>query len=510
MDAATIDPRKRVMLTIVVMMATVMQSLDTTIANVALPHMQGSLSATQDQISWVLTSYIVASAIMTAPVGFLVGRIGRKNLMLWSIAGFTLSSMLCGISQSLSEMVVFRLIQGGFGAALVPLSQAIILDIYPKEKHGQGMALWGIGALVGPVLGPTLGGYLTEYMNWRWVFFINLPFGILALMGIVALLTEEERNRERPFDIRGFFLLSIGVGALQLGLDRGQLQDWLKSTEILIEFGVAVLSIYFFIIHIFSTEHPFVDRRVFADRNFVLGTCFIFLLSMIVLATVALMPPYLENIRGFPVLITGLVMAPRGIGTMLTMFIVGRLSDKLGQRLVLLVGIMLIVLSLWMTSLFNADVGFSRIIWTGLIQGVGLGFIFAPMTAVAYATLPAHLRAEAVGIFGLLRNIGSSIGVSVVFAVLVRQTQISHADLVEHVNPYNPLLQPLNLFDNAGGQISAAALAVVDGEITRQASMIAFIDDTRLMMFICFLMVPLVFLMRNPVKHLPPPEIIGE
>ena len=512
MDAATMDPRRRTLINLTLMVATVMQALDATIANVALPHMRGSFSATQDQISWVLTSYIVASAIMVPLSGFLSGLIGRKNLLMWSIVGFTLASMACGVAESLGEMVIFRLIQGVCGASLMPVSQAIILDIYPKEKHGQAMAIWGIGVMVGPILGPTLGGYLTEYMNWRWVFFINVPFGLIGFLGVVALLTETERDKERRFDMFGFALLSIGIGALQLALDRGQSKDWFNSPEILIEAFAAVIAIYFFIVHMLTAEHPFVDRRMFADRNFVIGILYIFLISMTVFSTAALLPPFLEDIRGFPVELTGLVMAPRGAATMIAMLIAGRLVGKVDLRLLLGFGVFLVVLSLSQMSAFSADVGYREVILTGLIQGFGLGFLFVPLTTITYATLPGYLRSDAVGVFGMMRNVGGSIGVSIAFAMLTRQTQISHAELVEHINPYNPLLQAFSAFDSTNTSLGTTALAMIDGEINRQAGMIAFLDDFILTMFACLAMLPLLLFLRPPKQKLTlnPAEMVSE
>lgn len=510
MDSATIDPRQRLLLTIIIMVATTMQVLDGTIANVALPHMQGTLSATQDQISWVLTSYIVAAAIMTPPVGFIAGRVGRKNLLLISIVGFTLSSMLCGISQSLGEMIVFRLIQGACGASLVPLSQAIILDIYPKEKHGSAMAFWGVGIMVGPILGPTLGGYLTEYMNWRWVFYINVPLGIISFLGIAALMSDGTRDARRQFDILGFSLLSIGIASLQLMLDRGANQNWFESYEILIEGGIFIVAIYFFIVHMFTADNPFLDRRMFADRNLTVGLLFIFLVGMLLFSTSALMPPFLENILGFPVEHTGLMMSPRGIGTLIAMVIVGRLIGRVDERLLLLGGVLITALSLWEMSFFTTEVTSWLIVKTGFIQGLGLGFTFIPLTTITYATLSPELRTEAAGMFSLMRNIGSSIGVSVVFSMLARQTQINHSELVQHVNPYNPLFQVFSVFDNVNGQPAALGLTMVEAEINRQAATIAFLNDFLLMMFATLVTIPLIMVLKKPAKHLPspPPEAL--
>lgn len=286
--AAESSPFQRGMIAISVMLATVLQVLDTTIATVALPHMQGSMSATQDQISWVLTSYLIAAAIATPLTGVLAARFGRKRLFLAAVLGFTVTSMLCGIATSLPEMVIFRLLQGAFGAALVPLSQSVLLDTYPREQHGSAMAIWGVGIMVGPILGPTLGGYLTEVYNWRWVFYVNLPFGILAMLGIMTFVSETDRDRTRGFDFYGFALLSLAVGAFQLALDRGQSKDWFSSSEIVLEMALAAVFFYTFIVHIFTHKKPFVDPALFKDRNFTTGLFFIFMVSMIMLSTMAL------------------------------------------------------------------------------------------------------------------------------------------------------------------------------------------------------------------------------
>src|SRR3990167_6913806 len=324
------------LITLSIMMATIMQALDTTIANVALPHMQGSLNATQEQASWVLTSYIVACAIMTAPTGILAARIGRKRLFLISVAGFTFTSLLCGVAQNLPEMVLFRLLQGVFGAGLVPRSQAVLLDTYPKEKHGQAMSMWGMGVMLGPILGPSLGGWLTEYYNWRWVFYINLPIGIATFVGILLFMPETEKNPDRRFDGFGFALLALSIGALQLLLDRGQGKDWFASTEIMVECALAGLAFYLFVVHILTAQKPFLEPAMFHDRNFAASLVFIFVVGIIMLSSMALLPPFLQKLMGFPVITTGLVLAPRGLGTMLAMAVAGRLTRHVDPRLLML------------------------------------------------------------------------------------------------------------------------------------------------------------------------------
>ncbi|HEY0522037.1 MAG TPA: DHA2 family efflux MFS transporter permease subunit [Stellaceae bacterium] len=487
----------RAAITVCVMLATIMQALDTTIANVALPSMQGNLSASQDQINWVLTSYIVAAAIMTPPTGFLAGRFGRKRLFLVSVAGFTVASMLCGMAQSLEQIVLFRLLQGMFGAALVPLSQAVLLDAYPKEQQGSAMAIWGMGIMVGPILGPTLGGWLTQNYNWRWVFYINLPVGLLAFAGIVVFLSETVRNRSAKLDWFGFGTLSLAIGALQVFLDRGEQLDWFGSTEIIIEAAVAGTAFYLFLVHTFTAERPFVSPRLFRDRNFTAGIVFIFMVGIILLATLALLTPFLQTLMGYPVVTAGLVMGPRGIGTMLAMMIVGRLVNRVDTRALIFLGLVLTAVALWEMTGWTADVAQWTIMWVGFVQGAGLGFIFVPLSAITFATLPAENRTEATGLYNLSRNIGSSIGISVVSALLTSNTQVNHAEIVQHVTPFNRLFQNPAVA-TYWSPVSAAGRTALDAVITQQATTIAFIDDFKLMMIIAIISVPLLVLLRKP------------
>jgi DHA2 family multidrug resistance protein len=492
---ASAEKSHRGLITISVMLATIMQALDTTIANVALPHMQGSLGATQDQISWVLTSYIVAAAIFMPLTGFISARIGRKRLFMWSVVGFTLTSMMCGAAQSLDQMVLFRLMQGVFGASLVPLSQAVLLDTYPREKHGSAMAMWGVGVMVGPILGPSLGGWLTEYYNWRWVFYINLPFGLLAWFGLAAFVKETEINLTRRFDLLGFFLLSLGIGALQMMLDRGETLDWFASREVLIECVLAVGAMYMFVVHIFTHPQPFIEPGLFKDRNFSVGLIFIFIIGIILLATMALLPPFMQNLMGYPVLDVGYLLAPRGFGTMAAMITVGRLSGKTDERYLIFAGLLLTSYSLWDMTLFTTEIGGWDIVRTGIIQGLGLGFIFVPLSTLTFSTLAPHYRNEGTALFSLMRNIGSSIGISVVITYLAQRTQINHAALSDYINPFSQALKQANeagVYDIH----TTAGLLSINGEITRQAATLAYLQDFRLMMFVTLSALPLIFLLR--------------
>jgi MFS transporter, DHA2 family, multidrug resistance protein len=495
MTTAASKPKHLALLTVCIMLATIMQALDTTIANVALPYMQGSLSATADQINWVLTSYIVAAAIATPVTGFLEARLGRKRLFLIAVAGFTAASVLCGIAISLPEMVAFRLIQGLFGASLVPLSQAVLLDSYPKEKHGSAMAMWGMGVMVGPILGPTLGGWLTEAYNWRWVFYINVPIGILTFAGLSAYLSET-KTRKTGFDWFGFAMLSIAIGSFQMMLDRGEQLDWFSSTEIWIEAVLAALAFYLFLVQTFTVKQPFIDPAIFRDRNFTIGLGFIFVVGIILLASLALITPYLQNLMGYPVVTAGLVLAPRGAGTMVAMMIVGRLINRVDPRVLLASGLLLTAAVLWEMTGFTPDVSEWTLIRTGILQGLGLGFMFVPLSTITFATLPGSLRTQGTALYSLVRNIGSSIGISLVIFLLTRNTQLVHAELAGRVTPYNDALSAL-----ASGRIwdmaTTLGRAALNAEVTKQAAVVAYANDFKLMMVVALVALPLIFLLRG-------------
>jgi MFS transporter, DHA2 family, multidrug resistance protein len=480
----------RGLITACVMLATIMQALDTTIANVALPYMQGSLSVTFDQVSWVLTSYIVAAAIMTAPVGWLAVRFGRKRVFIVCAAGFTVASMLCGLAQGISDMVIYRLLQGVFGAALVPLSQAVMMDIYPPERRGQAMAIWGMGVMLGPIMGPTLGGWLTEYYNWRWVFYINLPFGIATVLGRLSFMPDTE-HREMRFDWFGFATLSLAIGFLQLMLDRGETLGWFSSNEIVTEAIIAGTAFYFFLAHTLTAERPFIPVEIFRNWNFTLGVFFMFVVGILILATLALITPYVQNVLGYPVLQAGFLLGTRGVGTMISMMIVGRLLRFIDARLLIAAGMAFSCLSLWEMSAITPDISAFTIIWTSIVQGIGLGLVFVPLNTVAFATMPVFLRTEATAIWTLIRNLGSSIGVSIVIAELTSKTTNMHARLAEYVTPFNlgfqlsssPMLDPR----------STRGLAMIDQLVTGQATTIAYQNDFLMMTVVGLICLPLIF-----------------
>jgi DHA2 family multidrug resistance protein len=404
-------------------------------------------------------------------------------------------------------MVVFRLLQGMFGAPLVPLSQVVLLDAYPRERHGSAMAMWGIGVMVGPILGPFLGGYLTECYDWRWVFYVNLPVGLLALLGLATFLSETESNQEMRFDWFGFAMLSVSLGALQLMLDRGEQLDWFNSNEIIWEAVLTGLAAWMFVVHTATVDRPFIDPRLFLDRNFNTGLALITTVGMILFATLALLTPFIENVLNYPVMTTGVVLAPRGIGTMVAMIVVGRVINRTDSRLIILLGLGLTALSLYQMTGFSGDVSEATLISTGIVQGLGLGFVFVPLSAVTFATLASSLRPQATGLFSLMRNIGSSIGISYVIFLLSHNTRLLHAQIVESVTPFDlptRLSTPTGLPVLWGDPGALAARAVLDAEITRQATIIAYLDDFKLLMIIAVISMPLVLLLQRarpaPVK----------
>jgi DHA2 family multidrug resistance protein len=500
-EAATheLPTGRRLIVTVGVMAAVLLQVLDTTIANVALPHMQASLSATQDTINWVLTSYIVASAIALPISGWLADRVGRKRLLLISVVVFTIASVLCATATSLTEMVFFRALQGVGGAFIVPLAQATLFDINPREKHGQAMALFGGGVMIGPILGPVLGGWLTDNYNWRWVFLVNLPVGILCIL-LMARFMPKTETHERKFDMFGFALLAIALAALQFCLDRGEQKDWFSSWEIIIEGGLAIAAGWMFLVHMITTNHPLFDRAMFKDRNFATSLVFMAVTGVLLLAGLALLPPLLQNMYGYSVLQSGFLTAPRGIGTLFSMLIAGRMTGKIDARILVGIGVLLMGTSLYMMTGFAIEQPSRPVIMSGVVQGLGLGLIFVPLQTLAFETLPSKMRTTGAALLNLSRNIGGSVGISVVSTELVRLTQVSHADMAAQITQQTiPTADP-TLLQTVAPVAGPAALAYINGLITKQALFIAYLDDFKLMMIITFAILPLLFFMKRGNK----------
>jgi DHA2 family multidrug resistance protein len=482
-------------LTLASMGAVLMQVLDSTIANVALPHMQAALSATQDSIAWVLTSYIIASAIGTPLTGWLEARLGRRNLFAVSVGGFTIASALCGASHSLAMMVVSRGLQGLFGAFLNPLSQSVMLDIYPAEKRAQAMSIWGMGVMIGPIMGPIIGGWLTDSFDWRWIFYINLPVGIVS--GIVLwLMLDDGQSPRRRFDMLGFGLLALALASFQLMLDRGTQRDWFHSTEIIIEAGIAFGGLWMFVIHTLTSRAPLLSRVLFKDRNFVASNIILVLMVTIYMPGSVLISPMLQQLFGYSTAQAGMVMMPRGLGMMVGMLLAARLSSRVDLRGVIIIGFILVGIGQWIMSGFEPAMNARPVVVSGLINGLGVGAVMMPLNLLAYTTLPATLRTEAASFYSLSRSLSASVSISIMTALIAHNTQISHSDVSAHITTLalpmieGPQVQTL-------GALGGMAAALVDREVNRQALMIAYLDDFWLMMWVCVAALPFVFLLHN-------------
>jgi MFS transporter, DHA2 family, multidrug resistance protein len=487
---------RRNMVTICAMTATIMQALDTTIANVALPYMQGTLSASQDQINWVLTSYIVAAAIMTAPVGWIANRFGRKRIFIVCSGGFTIASVLCGLAQDINQMVLFRLLQGMFGAALVPLSQAVMLDSYALHERAKAMSIWGMGVMMGPIMGPSLGAWLTETYSWHWVFFVNLPFGIFTVLGLLVFMDETRRDRELRFDWFGFAALAIGIGSLQIALDRGEQLGWTESNEIIAEFIISIAGFYYFFAHSFTTAKPFIQFAIFKDKNFIGGCVFMAVMGLVLFSTMALSSPYLQNVIGYPIITAGLLLASRGCGTFVAMMLVGRIMRYIEARTLIISGLSLTCLSLFYMTGWTDQTGVAEIVTLSIVQGFGFGLVFVPLSTVAFLTLPNHLRTDGTSMLTLMRNVASSIGISVVIAQLTEGSRRTYAILSEHVTPFNHAMQ----MPDVRGMIDMTTdkgRAMMDVMVNLQAQIIAFSHDYQMVMLFTLCAIPLAIMIGS-------------
>lgn len=495
-DVALLPVANPVFLAVGVMLASLLQILDSTIANVALPRMQSTLGANPDQISWVLTSYIIATAVAMPVTGWLADRVGSRRLFLFSVSGFVLSSMLCGMAQSLEQMVLFRALQGATGAFIAPLSQAAMIDTNPPSRQPQMMALWGVGIMVGPVLGPILGGWLTENWNWRWVFYVNVPLGAVALTILYSALPSR-RLIKRNFDLLGFATIGIALTSVQMLLDRGHQVDWFDSGEILIYLGIAVSAAWIAALRLATADQPLFPRDLFGDRNFAVALLIMVLVGVSMFATMALMPPMLQHLFGYSVIDTGLVLTPRGIGTLVAMQASGWLVRKgVDARILIATGFAIGGWSMLEMSSWSLAVDRFHIVWTGLMQGFGMGMVFIPLNTSAFATLPPSVRTDGSSLLNIMRSVGSSVGISVAMAVLARNQQVSHGDLAGHVTGSMSGLIDVTALDRFQ-DLGDAAMRMIDLEVYRQALMIAFINDFYLMAWINFAGIPLVLLMRK-------------
>jgi len=475
---------------------TMLYAMTVTIANVSLPQMQGALSATTDQIALVVTFNIVATAIVTPMTGWLTGRFGRRNTMIWGVSGFTVASFLCGAAPNLETLIFFRAAQGAFGAPLVPLSQAILLETYPKKDHGFASSVYGTGVVLGPVIAPTLGGYLSELLSWRWVFFMIIPFGIVALTGVVTLIKTRSERPATKLDWTGFLSLSIAVAAGQLMLDRGERNDWFNSTEIIAVAGLACLALYFFIAHTVTAKQgsSFLNPAILKDRNYVLGLLIVFVFGMLNFTPMTLLPPLLQTVQDYPDSIIGWLLGARGFGTMLAFSMMVYLS-KLDPRPILIVGFLVQGIAGFEMAQFDVNVTTFDVAWTSCLQGFGVGLIWVPVTLITFSTLDPKLLPEGMAIFHLLRNFGSSVFISVSFAVVIRTGKMNYSEMVEHISPFNERLQMPFVagrwaFDTTKG------LAAMSGEVGRQAVMVGYVNAFYLFAVACISVIPFVFLVR--------------
>ncbi len=496
------------LLTVAVMGAMIIQILDATIANVAIPHMQTSLGATLDTISWVLTSYIVASAVAIPVTGWASDRFGSRRLFLAAVGGFILMSMFCGASANLTQMVIFRVLQGVCAAFIGPMSQTIMMDINPPEAQGKAMGMWGLGIMAAPICGPLIGGWLTESYNWRWVFYVNLPIGIPTFVALWWLLPSRPLER-RKLDLFGYLMLATGLATLQLLLDRGQHKDWLDSWEIRIELIVALSCLWVFIIHMLMSKQPLINRALFKDRNFATSLWFAMMIGVAMMAVFALLPSMMQNLYGYTVIETGLLMAPRGLGMGVGIFLAGQLSSRIGLKSAMALGFLTLACSMWMMTSWSLIMGSNAFIAVGIVQGLGTGMAFFPANLIAFTTLSSKYRTEGTSIFYLARSLGGSFGISVATTFLARNIQISHADLAGNVTANSIEAVDLSGLDRFG-EIGFAALRMIDGEVSRQAAMIAYLDDFKLMMILMLCAIPLIFVMKAAPPSLQKMNAVGE
>ena len=495
MDSATYpDPSRRLLITGATILAVLMVTLDGTIAVIALPHIQSALGASQDQIAWVLTSYLLAGAIATPLAGWLADRFGRVRVMALSVVGFTISSVACGLAPTLEFLVFARIVQGFSGGSLVPLSQVLLLDINPPEKQGPAIAAFGMGTLLGPMMGPVLGGWLTEYVSWRSIFLVNAPVGVVALLGLMIFAKEVHLSRASPFDARGFAFVSVSIAAFQLMLDRGQMLDWFDSTEICIEATVAGLFAYIAVVHMLTARDPFIKPVIFKDRNFLLGTMLSAVTGVFLTGVIPIMTSMMQQLLGYPVLLAGLISTPRAIGNLLTIMVVGRLVSVIDARYLIFAGMALLVGSLSLLSSMSLEVSQARMGFVTFLQGCGSGLLFLPLTMIVFSTLPREHRNEGSTIFTLVRNLSGAAGISLIQAATIRDQAQVQSHLVERVRADNPVIAwSMPDFDVT----NVPGVQAIMGEISRQAAMVAYVNSYRAILIMAVLAAPLALLMRK-------------
>jgi DHA2 family multidrug resistance protein len=508
-DVPLLYVKRRKLLLVGIILVSVAQFLDATIATVALPSMKAALGASSDSITWVLTSFIIATAIATPITGWLSDRIGSRNLFIGSTMLFLLASAACGAATTLPAMVTFRVIQGVASAFIGPMTMTIMFDISPPSKQAMTMSIFGMIVMVAPISGPFLGGLLTQYLNWRWIFYINLPVCIPALV-IMWWLLPSRKLVQRKLDLFGFAAIAIGLGALQLMLDRGQGEDWFGSWEIVIEAMIAISAVWVFVIHSRTAKHPLFPRELFANTNFVISLGFMSVMGISVVGLSAVLPQMFQSIYGYPVMDTGLLMAPRGLGVMITSFTVGMLASRLDTRYVIVAGYLTAALGMWYMTTWAIEMGSTPILLAAFVQGLGFGMIVSPMNLLAFATLRPGMRPDGSSLMALFRSLGGSIGISMIVSIMARNQQVSHSDLAAHVTSTSiPAIDLPSVVDRLPG-IGTGVMAAINGEVTRQAAMIAFLDNFYFLTWLLLAFAPLPLLLRKAARVPPPPIAVDK
>ncbi|MEQ8586394.1 MAG: DHA2 family efflux MFS transporter permease subunit [Thalassobaculaceae bacterium] len=476
-------------------MVTALYAMTVTIANVSLPQMQGALSATTDQIALVVTFNIIATAVATPMTGWLAARFSRRTILIWGVSGFTLASLACGLAPTLELLVVARVFQGAFGAPLVPLSQAIVMDSYPKHQQGSAMAIFGMGVVLGPVLAPTVGGYLSEVYNWRWVFFMIVPCGLAALTGVLVYIQDRSKAGSSYLDWTGFLTLAVFIASFQFMLDQGQRLDWFDSTTILLCAAVAGLGLYLFIAHSLTAERPFLDPKLLLDRNYAIGLLLVFVFGMLNFTPMTLLPALLQGVRGYPDSVIGLILGARGVGTLVGFFFMFW-GSKLDPRPTLAAGFALQGVAGWYMSQFSINLTTFDVLWTSALQGLGVGLVWVPLTIVTFNTLPRSKTSEATAIFHLVRNFGSSVYISIAIAIALNGARVNYAEMTAHLRPTNEALQFQDSLFREWSLDGVGALAGLSGEIGRQAAMIGYLNSFYAFAITSFVVLPLMLLIR--------------
>ncbi|HVZ18626.1 MAG TPA: DHA2 family efflux MFS transporter permease subunit, partial [Terriglobales bacterium] len=498
--------------TVSVMLATFMEVLDTTVVNVSIPHISGNLSATVDEGTWVVTSYLVSNAIILPMSGWLASYFGRRRVLILCVAGFSLTSLLCGLATSLDELIFFRILQGVTGGGMVPLAQSVMLESFPPEKHGQAMAAYSIGILLAPIVGPTLGGWITDSYTWRWIFFINVPVGVLSviLMGAFVWDPPYLKRPKGTIDYPGIFLLALGFGCLQIVLDTGQKYDWFGAISIRVYATLCVIGLVGMVIRELTADHPIVDLRALKNQTFAAGVFLMTVIGFVLYGSLLLLPIYLQTLLDYPALQSGLALSPRGIGALICTPIVGILTSKRDPRKILAFGLAIGGFTMWELSRLNLNAGYWDIFWPQVLQGVGLSCTFIPLATASMSLIPKPKMSNATAIFNLMRNIGGSFGVALMTTFVARRTQFHQTRLVENISTddFHSMLmleQMKAWFMSRGADAFTAsrqALGAMYGMVQRHASMMSFVEAFWIMAVIFWVVTPLVILLRNPRRHI--------